>query len=101
MGTSSYLLIGTKKAEELTFGSTVHGAGRVKSRSAALRNLKGEKVQKDLQKKGIEVKSGSWKSLAEEAPEVYKDIDEVVRVVDELGINKKIARLKPLTVVKG
>jgi tRNA-splicing ligase RtcB (3'-phosphate/5'-hydroxy nucleic acid ligase) len=101
MGTASYLLVGTKKAEELTFGSTVHGAGRLKSRSAALKGLRGEKVKEELHKKGIEVKSGSWKSLAEEAPEVYKDIDEVVRVVDELGINKKIARLKPLTVVKG
>jgi len=101
MGTSSYLLIGTKKAEELTFGSTVHGAGRVSSRSSALRTLKGEEIKKQLNKKGIEVMAGSWKSLAEEAPEVYKDIDEVVRVVDELGISKKIARMKPLGVVKG
>ena len=101
MGTASYLLIGTKKAEELTFGSTVHGAGRISSRSKASKNFKGEEVQKNLQKKGIEVKSGSWKSLAEEAPEVYKDIDEVVKVVDELGISKKIVRLKPLAVIKG
>ena len=101
MGTASYLLVGTKKAEELTFGSTVHGAGRVSSRSAALKNLRGEEVKKKLSQKGIEVKSGSWKALAQEAPEVYKDIDEVVKVVDELGISKKIARLKPLVVVKG
>ncbi len=101
MGTSSYLLIGTKKAEELTFGSTVHGAGRVFSRSKASKSFRGEEVQKDLQKKGIEIKSGSWKSLAEEAPDVYKDIDEVVKVVDELGINKKVVKLKPLAVVKG
>jgi len=101
MGTSSYLLVGTKKAEELTFGSTVHGAGRLSSRSKALRNINGENVKKQLKEQGIEVKSGSFKSLAEEAPEVYKDIDEVVRVVDELGINKKVVRLKPLTVVKG
>ena len=101
MGTSSYLLIGTKKAEELTFGSTVHGAGRVSSRSAALRNLRGEDIKKQLNKKGIEVKAGSWKSLAEEAPEAYKDIDEVVDVVHELGISKKVARMKPLCVVKG
>ncbi|MBU0894926.1 MAG: RtcB family protein [Nanoarchaeota archaeon] len=101
MGTASYVLVGTKKAEELTFGSTVHGAGRVKSRSAALKTLRGEKVKQELHDKGIEVKSGSWKSLAEEAPDVYKDIDEVVRVVDELEISKKIARLKPMGVVKG
>jgi len=102
MGTASYLLVGTKKAEEITFGSTVHGAGRVSSRSAASKKLSGEEIKKELNKKGIEVKSGgSWKSLAEEAPEAYKDIDEVVKVVDELGISKKIVRLKPLCVVKG
>ncbi len=101
MGTASYLLIGTSTAEEISFGSTVHGAGRVSSRSSALRNLRGEEIKKELNKKGIEVQAGSWRSLAEEAPEAYKDIDEVVRVVDELGISKKIARLKPLAVVKG
>ncbi|MBU0959179.1 MAG: RtcB family protein [Nanoarchaeota archaeon] len=101
MGTSSYVLVGTKKSEELTFGSTVHGAGRVKSRSKALHEFRGETVKEDLRKRGIEIKSGSWKSIAEEAPEVYKDIDEVVRTVDELGISKKVVRLKPLIVVKG
>ncbi len=100
MGTSSYLLVGTKKSEELTFGSTVHGAGRVKSRSMAAKTLKGEKIKQELNKKGIEVKSGNWKCLAEEAPEVYKDIDEVIKVVDELGLSKKVIRLKPLAVVK-
>ncbi len=101
MGTSSYLLIGTKKAEELTFGSTVHGAGRVSSRSAALKEISGEKIKQQLNKQGIEVQAGSMQSLAEEAPQVYKDIEEVVRVVDELGISKKVARLKPLIVIKG
>ena len=101
MGTASYILVGTKKAEELTFGSTVHGAGRVQSRSGALRNLRGEKIKEELNKKGIEVKAGSWKSLAEEAPEAYKDIDEVVEVVHELGLSKKVARLKPMVVIKG
>ncbi len=101
MGTASYLLVGTKKAEEMTFASTVHGAGRVQSRSAALKNIRGEKVKERLSKKGIEIMSGGFKCLAEEAPEAYKDIDEVVKVVDELGISKKIVRLKPLAVVKG
>lgn len=101
MGTASYLLIGTKKAEEMTFGSTVHGAGRVSSRSKALRELRGEEIKEELKEKGIEVQAGSIKSLAEEAPEAYKDIDEVVRVVDELGISRKVARMKPIAVVKG
>ncbi len=101
MGTASYLLVGTKKAEELTFGSTVHGAGRISSRSKAIRELSGEEIKEELREKGIEIHAGSMKSLAEEAPEAYKDIDEVVRVVDELGISKKVARMKPMVVVKG
>jgi len=101
MGTSSYLLVGTKKAEELTFGSTAHGAGRISSRSAALRNISGEHVRNELSKRGIEVKAGSWKSIAEEAPEVYKDIDEVIRVSDEVGIGKKVIKFVPLGVIKG
>lgn len=101
MGTASYVLVGTKKAEELTFGSTVHGAGRVSSRAKAMKNILGEDISKNLSKKGIEVRAGSMKSLAQEAPEVYKDIDEVIRVVDKIGISKKVAKLKPLAVVKG
>ncbi len=100
MGTASYVLVGTKKAEELTFGSTVHGAGRVSSRSKALKNFRGEDIQEKLRQRGIEVKSGSMKSLAQEAPEAYKDVDEVIRVVDEIGISKKVAKLKPLSVIK-
>ncbi len=101
MGTSSYLLVGTKKAEELTFSSTVHGAGRVMGRGEAFKRIEKSKVEKELKEKGIRLKSGSWKTLIDEAPEVYKDIDEVVKVVDELGISKKVARLKPLSVIKG
>ena len=101
MGTASYVLVGTKKSEELTFGSCVHGAGRVMSRSSASRKFRGEETKKELNKKGIEIKSGGWKSLSEESPGVYKDIEEVVRVVHELGISKKVARLKPLVVVIG
>ena len=100
MGTASYVLVGTKKAEELTWSSTVHGAGRVMSRTNALKKIKGEKTKEDLNKKGIEVKSSSFKSLAEESPEVYKDIEDVVDVVHKLGISKKVARLKPLVVIK-
>ena len=101
MGTASYLLIGTKKAEELTFGSCAHGAGRVKSRSAASKIFRGEEIKKELGKKGIEIKAGSWKSLSQEAPGVYKDIDEVVRVTEELKLGKKIAKLNPLIVIIG
>ncbi len=101
MGTSSYLLIGTKKAEELTFGSTVHGAGRISSRNSALKELKGKDIKQQLNNQGIEVQAGSIESLAEEAPQVYKDVDEVIKIVDDLGISKKIARMKPLIVIKG
>ncbi len=101
MGTSSYLLVGTKKAEQLTFGSTAHGAGRVSSRSAALRNFRGEEIKNELAKQNIELKAASWKSIAEEAPQVYKDIDEVVRVSHEVGIGNLVAKLKPLAVMKG
>ena len=101
MGTASYLLVGTKKAEEVSFGSTAHGAGRLMSRHAAMRMKRGEDVVKDLAAKGITVKGASWKGLAEEAPEAYKDIDEVVRVSDSLGLAKKVVRLVPVEVMKG
>jgi tRNA-splicing ligase RtcB len=101
MGTSSYVLIGTKKAEELSFSSTAHGAGRVESRSKALKELRGEQVKEELSKKGIEVISGSFKGLAEEAPQVYKDIDEVVSVSDKVGLAKLVVRVKPISVMKG
>ena len=101
MGTASYVLVGTKKAELETFGSTTHGAGRAKSRMGALKDNRGETVKKDLNEQGIEVKAGNWKSLAEEAPNAYKNVDEVVEVVDKIGLSKKVARLKPLIVMKG
>jgi len=101
MGTSSYILVGTKKAEEISFGSTAHGAGRVASRHAALKELSGEEIKSALSKRGIEVKAGSIRSLAEEAPEAYKDIDEVVRVSHTAGIGNLVVRVKPLAVMKG
>lgn len=101
MGTASYVLIGTKKAEEISFGSTAHGAGRLLSRSKAIRELDGEKIKIKLSEKGITVEAGSMKALSEEAPEAYKDIEEVIKVSDELGIAKKIARLIPIGVIKG
>src|SRR3989344_1148359 len=101
MGTASYLLVGTKEAEEVSFGSTAHGAGRVSSRAAMLRSVRGEEVKRRVENKNIEVVATSWKGLAEEAPEAYKDIDEVVKVSHELGIGKIVVRLVPLGVMKG
>lgn len=101
MGTASYVLIGTKRAEEETFSSVCHGAGRLKSRHAALRTYRGEQVKAALQQRGILIRSASWKVVAEEAPGVYKDVDEVVRVCQDAGIAKIVAKLKPLGVCKG
>ena len=101
MGTASYVLVGTKKAEEISWGSTAHGAGRVASRSWALKHYRGDEVKKHLEEMGIKVKAGSQKGLAEECHKVYKDIDEVVRVSTELGIGNKVARLLPYGVIKG
>ena len=101
MGTASYILVGTEEGMETTFGSTAHGAGRVMSRHEALRKFKGEQVKKDLEAQKISLKSASWKGVAEEAPGVYKDIDEVARVSDETGIGRKVVRLRPIGVIKG
>lgn len=101
MGTSSYVLAGTKKAEEISFGSTAHGAGRILSRSYAIKNFTTQKIEKDLAIKNISIKAGSKKGIVEEAPEAYKDVEEVVKVSNELGLGKIVARLKPLAVLKG
>jgi tRNA-splicing ligase RtcB len=101
MGSASYVLAGTRKAMEITFGSTCHGAGRVMSRTAAKKDVRGNEIQRELRERGIIVKAPSAAAIAEEAPEVYKDIDEVVAVVDMLGISKKVARLVPIAVAKG
>ncbi len=101
MGTASWLLVGTEEAEELSFSSTAHGAGRSKSRTAALKEWSGEEVRDALAKKGIVVRAGSLKGIAEEAPGAYKDVDEVVRVSTEAGIGKAVARLVPMAVMKG
>ncbi|MCX7940160.1 MAG: RtcB family protein, partial [Endomicrobia bacterium] len=80
---------------------TCHGAGRVSSRSAILKSVRGEELAQQLKEKGILVKSDSWKTLAEEAPQAYKNVDEVVEICHQSGISKKVARLKPLGVIKG
>ncbi len=101
MGTASYVLAGTAEAEELSFGSTAHGAGRVMSRHEALRKFRGEAIRDDLARRGIELRAASWRGVAEEASGAYKDVDEVVRVSDETGLGRLVARVVPLGVMKG
>jgi tRNA-splicing ligase RtcB (3'-phosphate/5'-hydroxy nucleic acid ligase) len=101
MGTSSYILHGTKTSMEKAFGSAAHGAGRVMSRHQANRQWKGQSVKDSLEKKGILVRGHDWRGLAEEAPGAYKDVDVVIDVLDKTGLAKKVAKLKPLVVVKG
>lgn len=101
MGTASYVLVGTNESEEVSFSSTAHGAGRLMSRHEALRKYKADTLRKELESHKIYIKSASNKGIAEEAPGAYKDIEQVVSVSDELGIGKKVARLKPIGVVKG
>jgi len=101
MGRYSYVAIGTETAMKETFGSTCHGAGRVQSRSAAKRSLRGDDVVQSLNARGITVKAGSMASLAEEAPQAYKDVSEVVDVTHKAGISLKVLKTVPMGVVKG
>jgi tRNA-splicing ligase RtcB len=101
MGTASYIMIGTKKAEEITFASIAHGAGRVASRAKMIKNVRGEEVIKMLEEKGILVKAWSMKGVAEEAPQAYKPVSMVVDVCEKAGLAKSIVRLRPIAVIKG
>lgn len=101
MGTASYILAGTEKGMRECFGSGVHGAGRKMSRHAAIKHFRGERIVAELKQKGIIIKAHSWRGAAEEAPQAYKNIDIVVNVMDASGINKKVARLKPIITIKG
>ncbi len=101
MGTKSYVLVGTEEAMKLSFGSTAHGAGRMMSRNQAKKEFTAENVKKGLEDSGIKIKSRSMKGITEEAPGVYKDVDDVVKVSDTTGIGKLVASLKPLGVIKG
>ncbi|MDD5194218.1 MAG: intein-containing RctB family protein [Candidatus Omnitrophica bacterium] len=101
MGRASYLLLGTKKAENETFGSTCHGAGRLKSRHEAIRTGNLDSLISELRAKGIEVRAEGARTIVEEAPSAYKDVDDVVSVVDAAGLSTKVCRMKPLCVLKG
>lgn len=101
MGTASWVLAGTQKSMELSFGSACHGAGRVKSRSQSKRETRGDALLHKLEQKGIIIRAGSMSGLAEEAPDAYKNVDDVIEAVCGAGIAKKVARLVPLVVIKG
>ena len=101
MGRYSYVLVGTDKALQETFGSTCHGAGRLMSRHAAKKIAKGHNVITELAEMGVTVKGAGRATLVEEIPQAYKDVEDVVRVVHEAGIANKVARLRPLGVIKG
>ncbi len=101
MGTSSWVLVGTPRAMELSFGTTAHGAGRFMSRSAAKRRWRGGDLKKSLESRGIVIRAASMEVMAEEAPDAYKDVDRVVEVSHQLGIGTKVVRMTPIGVAKG
>jgi tRNA-splicing ligase RtcB len=101
MGRYSYIAVGTEKAMRETFGSSCHGAGRVQSRHQALKEAKGRNLVEELTKKGIVIQAKGYKTIAEEMPHAYKDVSEVVDVMHYAGISTKVAKLKPLGVIKG
>jgi tRNA-splicing ligase RtcB len=101
MGTSSFVLAGEPGAMERSFGTTCHGAGRRMSRTAAKREVKGDDLRRELERRGIVVRSPSNAGLAEEAPLAYKDVERVVAVVERAGLARRVAQLVPIGVVKG
>jgi tRNA-splicing ligase RtcB len=101
MGTGSYVLVGTGKAMEETFGSSCHGAGRVKSRTQALKQAKGRDLFREMGDRGITLMATGRRTVAEEMPEAYKNVHAVVEAIARAGISQKVARLRPVGVVKG
>jgi tRNA-splicing ligase RtcB len=101
MGRASYILAGTERAMEQTFGSTCHGAGRLMSRKGAIRAAKGRSITKELEAKNILVRGATRATIEEEMPEAYKDVSDVVRVVHNAGISRKVAKMVPMCVIKG
>jgi tRNA-splicing ligase RtcB len=101
MGTASWVLVGTEDSMKRSFGSSCHGAGRVMSRAKAKKTVRGDELKSELQAAGIAVRAGSLAGLAEEAPQAYKDVDDVVATVSGAGIARKVARLVPVAVIKG
>ncbi|MCK4275786.1 MAG: RtcB family protein, partial [Phycisphaerae bacterium] len=101
MGTASYVLLGAEKAMVETFGSTCHGAGRVLSRQEAIRRAGGRQIDKELAAAGVIARARGRTGLAEEQPDAYKDVDAVVECVAAAGLSRKVARLRPMGVIKG
>lgn len=101
MGTASYVLVGSEESMKLSFGSSCHGAGRKMSRTSAKKIMHGKTLREKLFKEGIHIQTGSMADLSEEAPFAYKDVDDVIEIVHQAGIAKKVARLKPCVVIKG
>jgi tRNA-splicing ligase RtcB len=101
MGRYSFVAVGTEKAMEETFGSSCHGAGRNLSRKKAMKNAKGRNLIEELKQKGIVIQAKGYKTIAEEMPGAYKDVSDVVNVMHKEGIIKKVAKLRPVGVIKG
>ena len=101
MGTSSYVLVGTEEAAGRSFSSTCHGAGRAMSRTRAKKVMTGPELRKSLEERGIVLAASQWRLLAEEAPYAYKDVSQVVEACEGAGLSRKVARLRPVGVVKG
>jgi tRNA-splicing ligase RtcB len=101
MGTYSYLLVGTKEAMTETFGSSCHGAGRVLSRHKAIDRARGRSITQELEREGILVRAADKRTVKEEMPEAYKDVSMVVEAIAGAKISKKVARMKPIVVIKG
>lgn len=101
MGRASWVLTGQPGSMEQTFGTTCHGAGRLMSRTRAVKEAKGRRIDRELAARGVIAKAQSWRGLAEEQPDAYKDVNQVVDVVHRAGISKKVARMRPIGVVKG
>jgi tRNA-splicing ligase RtcB len=101
MGRASWVLVGQAGSMAQTFGTTCHGAGRAMSRTAAVKHAQGRRIDQELAAKGIIARAQSWKGLAEEQSDAYKDVDMVVEVVHRAGLSKKVARMRPMGVIKG
>ena len=101
MGRYSFVLEGTEAAMRETFGSTCHGAGRLLSRTAAVKLARGRRIDAELRARGVIARATGGAALAEEMPEAYKDVQEVVDVVHRFGISTRVARLRPIGVIKG
>jgi tRNA-splicing ligase RtcB len=101
MGRASWVLVGQEGSMQQSFGSACHGAGRLMSRTAAVKHAAGRRIDLELADRGVIARARSWKGLAEEQPDAYKNVDMVVEVVHQAHLAKKVARLRPVGVIKG